>query len=107
MRLLSQRHACEIGSLHLKGANEIAERRAFAIRGAHRSNEHYRSRCPDDSEIRARVRKLAARPRRSGYRRFHLLLAREDCHMNQKRLRRLYQEESFQVRKRDGPNRVH
>ena len=91
---------------HLKGAHEVSERRACAVLGVDRSNVRYRSRRSDDSEIRARVRELAARPRRFGYRRLHLLLAREGCHMNQKRFRRIYREERLQVRRRGGRKRA-
>lgn len=44
--------------------------------------------------------------RRFGYRRLHLLLARERHAMNQKKLRRLYTEEKLQVRRRSGRKRA-
>ena len=91
---------------HLKGAHEVSERRACAVLGADRSSVRYRSRRSDDSEIRARIRDLAARRRRFGYRRLHFLLSREGCHMNQKRFRRIYREEGLQVRRRGGRKRA-
>lgn len=91
---------------HLKGAHEVSERRACAVLGADRSSVRYRSRQSDDSEIRARIRDLAARRRRFGYRRLHFLLSREGCHMNQKRFRRIYREEGLQVRRRGGRKRA-
>jgi putative transposase len=91
---------------HLKGAHEVSERRACAVLGADRSSVRYRSRRSDDSEIRARIRDLAVRRRRFGYRRLHFLLSREGCHMNQKRFRRIYREEGLQVRRRGGRKRA-
>jgi putative transposase len=91
---------------HLKGAHEVSERRACAVLGADRSSVRYRSRRSDDSEIRARIRDLAARRRRFGYRRLHFLLSRAGCHMNQKRFRRIYREEGLQVRRRGGRKRA-
>ena len=66
----------------------------------------YRSRRAGDAAVRLRIRELAAQRRRFGYRRLHLLLTREGCHMNQKRFRRLYREEKLQVRKRSGRKRA-
>jgi hypothetical protein len=50
--------------------------------------------------VRARLRELAAIRRRFGYRRLHILLAREGIAMNHKKLCRLYREERLQVRRR-------
>jgi putative transposase len=44
--------------------------------------------------------------RRFGYRRLHVLLAREGISMNHKKLRRLYREERLQVRRRGGRKRA-
>ena len=66
----------------------------------------YRSRRAGDAAVRLRIRELAAQRRRFGYRRLHLLLTREGCHMNQKRFRRLYREEKLQVRRRGGRKRA-
>jgi len=65
-----------------------------------RSSMRYRSRRRDDVAARLRIRELAAQRRRFGYRRLHILLTREGCHMNHKRFRRLYREEKLQVRRR-------
>jgi putative transposase len=78
-------------------AHGISERRACAILGADRSMARYRSRRPDDSATRSRLRVLAAERRRFGYRRLGLLLAREGVRLNHKKLRRLYREERLQV----------
>ncbi len=66
----------------------------------------YASRRPDDTEIRQRLRTLATERRRFGYRRLHILLAREGIALNHKRLFRLYRQEKLGVRKRGGRKRA-
>ena len=66
----------------------------------------YRSTRPDDRELRRRLRELAAERRRFGYRRLHILLAREGVVVNRKKLYRLYKEERLVVRKRGGRKRA-
>ena len=92
--------------LAMREAHEISERRACAILGADRSAVRYRSRRPEDAELRARLRGLAAERRRFGYRRLGLLLAREGLRLNHKKLRRIYAEERLQVRRRGGRKRA-
>ncbi len=60
----------------------------------------YRSRRPDDREIRERLHSLAALRRRFGYRLLGILLTREGIAMNHKKLLRLYREEKLAVRRR-------
>ena len=60
----------------------------------------YESRRPDDAGIRKRLRELAEQRRRFGYRRLHILLAREGIRLNHKKLYRIYREERLTVRKR-------
>lgn len=92
--------------VHLRKAFEVSERRACFVLAADRSTVRYRSRRPDDSAVRARLRALSGERRRFGYRRLHLLLGREGHVMNQKKLRRLYTEEKLQVRRRGGRKRA-
>ena len=66
----------------------------------------YRSIRPDEPAVRARLRELARLRKRFGYRRLHVLLAREGIRMNHKKLRRLYAEERLQVRRRIGRKRA-
>ncbi len=66
----------------------------------------YASRRPDDTEVRQRLRVLAAERRRFGYRRLHILLAREGIRLNHKKLFRLYRQEKLGVRKRGGRKRA-
>ncbi len=66
----------------------------------------YASKRPDDGVVRARLRVLASDRRRFGYRRLHILLAREGLRLNHKRLFRIYREERLGVRKRGGRKRA-
>jgi putative transposase len=52
------------------------------------------------------LRELAAQRRRFGYRRLHILLAREGIRLNHKRLFRIYREERLTVRRRGGRKRA-
>src|SRR5437870_10749416 len=90
----------------LRVAFEVSERRACSTLEADRRSVRYRSRRPDDAPIRARLRELASVRRRFGYRRLHILLVREGLVMNHKKFRRLYREESLQVRRRSGRKRA-
>ena len=75
-------------------AFEVSERRACSALGVDRTSVRYRSRRPDDAQLRARLRELAVQRRRFGYRRLHILMIREGLVMNHKKLRRLYREEA-------------
>ena len=66
----------------------VSERRACSALEADRTSVRYRGCRPDEASIRARLRELAAIRRRFGYRRLHILLAREGIIMNHKKLRR-------------------
>jgi putative transposase len=90
----------------VRQAHGVSERRACAILGVDRSLVRYCHRRGDDTGLRARLRELAAARRRFGYRRLHVLLAREGITMNHKKLRRLYAEERLQVRRRGGRKRA-
>jgi putative transposase len=67
---------------HLRQSYPVSQRRACRVIGADRTSVRYRSRRPDDSAVRTRLRELAAVRRRFGYRRLHVLLRREGTHMN-------------------------
>ena len=62
---------------HLRCAFDMSERRACRTIGCVRMTVRYRSRRPDDAELRQRLRALAHERRRFGYRRLHVLLRRE------------------------------
>src|SRR5215469_1270131 len=87
-------------------AFEVSERRACSALGVDRPSVRYRSRRPDDAQLRARLRELAVERRRFGYRRLHVLMTWAGLHMNHKKLRRLYREEGLQVRRRAGRRRA-
>jgi putative transposase len=91
---------------HLCQSFEVSQRRACQVIGADRTSMRYRSVRPDDADLRARLRELAAVRRRFGYRRLWLLLRREGVLVNRKKLRRLYREERLQVRRRGGRKRA-
>jgi putative transposase len=91
---------------HLRSAFDMSERRACRIIGGMRMTMRYRSRRPDDAELRVRLRALAHERRRFGYRRLHVLLRREGFIVNHKRLFRLYREERLMVRRRGGRKRA-
>lgn len=91
---------------HLREIHAVSERRACRAIGVDRSMVRYRSVRADDTAIRERLRALSAERRRFGYRRLHIMLSREGIHMNQKKLRRLYNEERLQVRRRGGRKRT-
>jgi putative transposase len=69
--------------------------------GIGRSTTRYRpaSRA-DEPALRGRLRELALERRRFGYRRLHVLLAREGAAVNHKRVERLYRDEGLTVRRR-------
>jgi putative transposase len=83
-----------------------SQRRACAVIGMQPRVYRYRAIRSDDTELRKRLRELAAERRRFGYRRLHLLLKREGVGVNWKKLYRLYKEERLTVRKRSGRKRA-
>lgn len=85
---------------------DYSQRRACALVGIAAKTYRYTSRRADDGELRACLRTLAAERRRFGYRRLHILLARQGVWLNHKRLFRIYREERLGVRKRGGRKRA-
>ena len=83
-----------------------SQRRACGLVGLEPRVYRYRSMRPDDGELRRRLRELAGERRRFGYRRLHIMLAREGVVVNRKKLYRLYKEERLVVRKRGGRKRA-
>ena len=78
----------------------LSERRACRVVGVNRSTVRYASRRRDDGPVLERLRALAGRWRRYGYRRLTVLLRREGQEINAKRVYRLYQEAGLAVRRR-------
>ena len=83
---------------HLQGAYAVGERRACQATGVRRSSQRYRSRRDPQTELRIRLRDLAACRVRYGYRRLHILFRREGWSVNHKRTYRLYAEEGLSIR---------
>lgn len=86
--------------------HDVSERRACRTLGVDRSSHRYRSRRPDDEELRARLRALAHDRRRFGYRRLFVLLRRDGEASGKNRIYRLYREEGLSVRQRKGRRRA-
>jgi len=78
----------------------LSQRRACGLIGIGPSTYHYRSQRDDCTELRQRLRVLAAARPRWGYRRLHVLLRREGRQLNHKKTYRLYREESLAVRRK-------
>lgn len=84
----------------------ISQRLACRAVGLHRSTYHYEPKPIDDAELRAALRRVAARKSRYGYRRLHVLLAREGWELNHKHVYRLYREEGLAVRRKSRKTRA-
>ncbi len=91
---------------HVVAVHGVSQRRACEVLAVDRSGVRYRSIRPEDATERAAMKAVAAERRRFGYRRIHIMLERQGIMMNVKKLRRLYQEEKLQVRKRGGRKRA-
>ena len=78
---------------------QISERHACRLLGVGRSTHRYRARRHErDAGLRARLKELAARRMRFGYRRLTAMLAREGITANHKRVYRLYRAEGLAMR---------
>jgi len=78
----------------------VSERRACSLVGISRLTYRYRGRDKGDGPIRERMRALAHRWLRFGYRRLGVMLERENMAANHKRIYRLYTEEGLKVRRK-------
>lgn len=78
---------------------EMSERHACRLLGLGRSTHRYRARRHErDIELRSRLKELAAKRMRFGYRRLTAILVREGIAANHKRVYRLYREEGLAMR---------
>jgi len=78
---------------------EMSERHACRLLGLGRSTHRYRGhREEQDAGLRARLKQLAAKRMRFGYRRLTAMLVREGITANHKRVYRLYREEGLAMR---------
>lgn len=79
----------------------ISERRACRLAGLSRTSLRRSADTPEDSqELRERIRELAYRHERYGYRRIHDLLRIQGLVVNHKRIWQLYREQNLAVHKR-------
>jgi putative transposase len=79
---------------------KISERRACRLIGMHRWTFRYPVKRRDDKNLRGRMRELAHRWPRFGYRRLIVLLHREGIGVNHKKAYRIYTEEDLKVRRK-------
>jgi len=91
---------------HLQATMGLSERRAYTIVAADRTTIRYRSRRPPELELREKLRDLASRRRRFGYRRLFVLLREEGEASGINRIYRIYREEGLTVRKRRARRRA-
>jgi putative transposase len=84
---------------YVEGEYEMSERHACRLLGLGRSTHRYQARRNErDAELRARLKELAAKRMRFGYRRLTAMLVREGVAANHKRVYRLYREEGLAMR---------
>jgi len=88
------------------GEKHYSQRRACGLIGMAPKTYRYASKRAGDEAVGERLRALASERRRFGYRRLHVLLAREGVRVNRKKLYRLYREERLTVRRRGGRKRA-
>jgi putative transposase len=87
----------------------VSERRACRVICQHRCAQRYqRRRVPDEDLLRERLRLLARKHPRYGYRKIHVILRREGWRCNRKRVQRLWRDEGLRLpakprRRRRGP----
>ena len=95
---------------YLRVGFQVSERRACQVAGVPRASCRYRSRARDQTALRLRLPgalwALAGARVRYGYRRLHILLAREGWRINHKRVYRLYRLEGLSLRLKTRKKRV-
>jgi putative transposase len=76
----------------------LSGRRASSVIGTCRNTLRYEARQDKDKALRRRIKDLAEKRQRFGYRRLHVLLKREGLVVNHKRTERIYREEKLALR---------
>jgi putative transposase len=84
----------------MKAETMISERRACTLVGINRLTYRYQAKIRDDASLRDRMRALAKRWQRFGYRRLGVMLERENIVANHKKIYRIYTEEGLKVRRK-------
>ena len=85
---------------YLQASYQVSERKACDAMGFARSSHRYKSTADRQEFLRIRLRDLAAVRVNYGYRRLHVLLAREGWQINHKRVYRLYTQEGLTMHRR-------
>jgi len=85
---------------YLKATYPVSTRRACELVHLARSRWYHQSTRPSDDALADALREKAAERPRWGYRRLHVLLARDGWQVNHKRVRRVYRSTGLQVRRR-------
>jgi putative transposase len=83
---------------YVEAEYQMSERHACRLLGLGRSTHRYRAGKDRDAALRMRLKELAARRMRFGYRRLTAMLLREGMPANHKRVYRLYREEGLAMR---------
>ena len=78
----------------------VTESRACRVTGCSRSTARYRVRRTGDEELLGKLRELAARHRRFGYRKLTIMVRREGLLVNHKRVYRVYKADGLAVPRR-------
>lgn len=84
----------------------MSVRRACSALQIDRSLYTYKSKRGDQAALKLRIKEICETRVRFGYRRVHVLLRREGWMVNQKRIRRLYNEMGLQLRNKTPKRRV-
>ena len=79
---------------------KVSERRACRLLSLSRTAKRHPRKRVDDPELIERIKELALRRGRWGYRQLHRVLAREGIKMNQKKFRRIYREQKLSLKLR-------
>lgn len=101
----AKRRALEASVLRVPG---LSRRQGCQVLGLHHSTLYYRGKSiRDDSELRAKLRELAALKPNWGYRSMIWKLQRSGLKDNHKRIRRIYRDEALQIgRRKRGKRKV-
>lgn len=84
----------------------MSQRRVCRALGFSRSSARYRARRSNDQRLRSRLRELAQKRRRFGYRRLWALLVQQGERVNKKRVYRLYRQEQLHLRRQTRRRRA-
>ena len=84
---------------YLREGYGVSERRVCRVWRLHRGTYRYQSRMDPRTELRMRMREIAAARVRYGCRKILVLLQREGWQVGMKMVRRLYREEGLRLRR--------